>query len=413
MATSSNFPVVKVVLWGVPIIALIVLIVLLILELMVVEELEQPILPKSEPIVIQPIAEQVQETGEEIEDIQEDIQNEIITNTEMEVLEEVPVAIKESTDSQESPTETEAQPESPGDMEREHSYIVEEGDNLWKIAKRPDVLSDAWKWKTILIQNRDKINYTIFSEDTGHWKVMIDPGKRLIVKPREKRKINPSYSRNRKKRYALQLMSLNRDQLETAIDIVKFLIRDGYYAYLYRTREKIRNQSTGTLQYFYRIRVGFYESENAAKNTGAEILERYAEKGIFYDDYWAVLPSSSELNGELIDFGIQRSKPWIIQISHRDNRADAINDLRILTSLVDFAYISQRRDSEGKYRYRVRTGFYETRKEANKALANIRKQSQEPFLDSEALEVHHIMESAPGQLTGETTLSKVRGKALE
>ncbi len=402
MITPSIQLIKKTALWGIPLVILIILIVLLLLEL--TDKSQEEVTALSESGISVPRSTAVQD------DIG-DTQSVIFDSSESTEPEEGQMIIEGLSDQQalvEEEVATEDQ--APYDPESENSYIVEEGDNLWKIAEKHDAVNDPWQWKTILIQNRDKINYTIVSADTGKWKVMIDPGRRLIVKPKETEKTSTSFNKSRKKRFALQLMSLNLDQLETAIDIVKLLIKDDYYAYLYRTREKIRSQSTGTLQYFYRIRVGFFTTESEAKNIGAEILERHREKMIFSDEYWAVLPSYRELSGELIDFGIQRTKPWIIQVAERENRADAISDLSKLTSLVEFSYISQKKNPERGYQYRIRAGFYETKADAQAALAAIQSQSQDQFTNPKIFETHHVMESAPGQSTGETTFSKIKGK---
>jgi hypothetical protein len=414
MAQITTQLIKRIALWGIPLVTLLVLIILLILELTSTDENEYNYSESKENEVIQ--STDPDNAGQiEIEDKQQNI---IFEQTDpLEDSSEIPaegqIAIEQVVppDDVQDTDVSVIDKQEMDDPEMENSYIVEEGDNLWKIAKKKNVLDDAWKWKTILIQNRDKINYTIVSEETGQWKVMVDAGKRLIVKPQENEKTKTSFKKRRKKRYALQLLSMNVNQLELAVDIVKFLIKDGYYAYLYRTREKIRSQSTGNLQYFYRIRVGFYETSNEAKKIGATIVERYAGKKLFSHDYWTVLPSYSELNGELIDFGIQRNKPFIIQLSKRDNRTDAINDLSQLTSLVDFSYISQKKVKEGGFLYRIRAGFYETREDAQKTSNNIQSKSQGLFPDARILEIHHVMESAPGQSTGETKLSKVKSKA--
>jgi len=390
--------------WGIPIVVLIVLIIALILEL-----------TGNEEVAVRP-KEQVEETVVQPE----------TTSAQTEVkatLETAPVAettppaategITEDTSVQpklaeylEEKQSTETAADESTMEEEEKSYIVEEGDSLWKIAKKKDVLGDPWKWKTILIQNRDKINYTIFSEETGEWKVIVDAGKRLAIKPQETDKVSTSFDRTRKKRYAVQLMSLNTDQLDKAVDIVKSLIKGGYHAYLYRTRDKIKPPNSQNAQYFYRIRVGFFETEREALDVGGEIVGRY--KRVFPPNYWAVLPSYSELNGELIDFGIQRNKPWIIQLSAQPSRQEALNDLKTLQSFVDFSYVSQKREPEGGFRYRTRVGFYETRSDASKALAEIQAQSEGRFNNAEVVEIKHVMEDAIGQTTGETSLKKLR-----
>ncbi|MBT7716372.1 MAG: SPOR domain-containing protein [Deltaproteobacteria bacterium] len=259
-----------------------------------------------------------------------------------------------------------------------------------------------------MIQNKSKINYTIFSEETGQWKVMVDAGKRLVFRPEETTKAKTSFDRTRKKRYAVQLLSLNTDQLDKGVDIVKFLIKDGYHAYLYRTREKIKRPNLKQAQYFYRIRVGFFETEREALGVGEDILERYDNKNVFPPNYWAVLPSYSELDGELIDFGIQRNKPWIIQLTDDTSRKEAINDLKSLASLVDYSYISQKKDEDGTFRYRTRVGFYETKEEAGNILAKINQEVPDHFYNAEILEIKHVMEDAIGQSTGKTSLKKLR-----
>ncbi len=386
--------------WGIPIAILVVLIVVLIFELNSDDDAMETPTQKVEVVVqatdgktegvtleVQPILEAEEQTGESIGAEEETSVGKI----EIE--------------------ETEGEPKLAAyldDDEAEKSYIVEEGDNLWKIAKRKDFLDDPWKWKTILIQNKSKINYTIFSEETGQWKVIVDAGKRLVVKAEETSTSKTSFDRTRKKRYAVQLMSLNTDQLDKGVDIVKFLIKDGYHAYLYRTREKIKRPNLKQAQFFYRIRVGFFETEREALAVGEDIVEQYDDKNVFPPDYWAVLPSYSELNGELIDFGIQRNKPWIIQLTDNTSRIEAINDLKLLASFVDYSYISQKREEEGGFRYRTRVGFYETKKEAGTALAKIQQKIPDRFYSSKILEIRHVMEDAIGQSTGSSSLKKLR-----
>ena len=386
--------------WGIPIAILVVLIIVLIFELNSDDEkMDAP--AQKEEVVVQATDDKTEGVTLEVQPILEaEDQTKETANTEEET--SVGKIVIEDSD---------GEPKLAAyldDDEAEKSYIVEEGDNLWKIAKRKDFLNDPFKWKTILIQNKSKINYTIFSEETGQWKVIVDAGKRLVVKAEDTTKSKTSFDRTRKKRYAVQLLSLNTDQLDKGVDIVKFLIKDGYHAYLYRTREKIKRPKLKKAQYFYRIRVGFFETEREALSIGENIVEQYDNKNVFPPDYWAVLPSYSELNGELIDFGIQRNKPWIIQLTDNTSRKEAINDLKSLASLVDYSYISQKRDEGGGFRYRTRIGFYETKGDANKALAKIQQKNPERFYNPLILEIKHVMEDAIGQSTGKSSLKKLR-----
>lgn len=414
MENKKNQPSAKtIIMWGIPIIILIILVILLILELTGNEDVGLESSQASEEIIIQPT---------ETRDDDIDVQPEPAPEPEPNQVENVfgrrssePVTPKAFTaPSVETPDETAEEPtEEPREFtseEKEKSFIVEEGDSLWKIAQRKDILNDPRKWKTILIQNREKINYTIFSEETGQWKVIVDAGKRLVFKPQETNKASTSFDRTRKKRYAVQLMSLNVDQLEKAVDIVKMLIQDGYHAYLYRTREKIKPPGSAEPQYFYRIRVGFFETEQEALAVGEEVAYRYEGEHIFPPDYWAVLPSYSELNGELIDFGIQRNKPYIIQLGVRNSREEAIEDLKTITSLVDFSYISQKRnpEDESAFLYRLRVGFFETNAEAQKILDKIQSSTRDRYEDAKIMEIRHVVETAPGQTTGAKSIKNIQ-----
>jgi len=384
--------------WGIPIVILVVLIIVLIFELASDEEVAETPAPQEQLVV--------QATDDKAEGVTLEVQPVLETEKDTESIDDgTPVETPGITEDSEITPKLAAYLD---DDEGEKSYIVEEGDNLWKIAKKKEFAGDPWKWKTILIQNKNKINYTIFSEETGQWKVIVDAGKRLVFKPEESSKTTTSFDRTRKKRYAVQLLSLNTDQLDRGVDIVKFLIKDGYHAYLYRTREKIKRPNLKEAQYFYRIRVGFFETERDALSVGEDIIEQYDEKNIFPADYWAVLPSYSELNGELIDFGIQRNKPWIIQLTDNTSRKEAINDLKTLTSLVDYSYISQKKDEEAGYLYRTRVGFYETKDEAAKTLAKIQQKIPDRFYTAKVMELRHVMEDAIGQSTGKSSLKKLR-----
>ncbi len=399
MEQTSKKPSKKtIIMWTVPIVILLFLVALLIRELTGIDDAAFESSEISEEVIIQPTDSREESVLVEMEPLTEEPR----PKSAQDIFGGENDEISTPADS------TEVITDDPIFDESERSFIMEEGDSLWKIAQRKEILGDPRKWKTILIQNREKINYTIFSEETGQWKVMVDAGKRLVFKPKETSKTGSSFDRTRKKRYAVQLMSLNTNQLEKAVDIVKFLITDGYHAYLYRTRDKIKPPSADEAQYFYRIRVGFYETEQEALDVGEDIAYRYERKHIFPMDYWAVLPSYSELNGELIDFGIQRNKPWIIQLGVRNSRVEAIDDLKTISTLVDFSYISQKQNADNEFLYRLRVGFFETEQEAEKILGKIQSQTQNRYDNASILEIRHVMETAPGQATGEPTIDDIQ-----
>lgn len=372
------------VIWGVPLFILFVLIVLLIIEItsgksqlsntyeLTQEQEETEVGSKVQEQVVFPVEDKGEEDAEETD----------------------PQALLDG--------EMEGQDASSDELlsveEREQSYIVERGDSLWAIAQKKDLLDNPYEWKTILVQNKNKIDYTIISEETGSWKVIIEAGRKLKIKPRKVEKAD-LISQKGKKRYALQLMSLELDKMDEAINIVKMLIQDGYYAYLYKTREKIQTRSGKSSQYFYRIRTGFFVTEQEARTAGEEIFNKYRKLNIFPADYWPVLPSYSELGGELLDFGVQRTKPWIIQLSEYRSRKEAIETLKLITGLADFAYISQRKHKEEGFEYRVRTGFFEQAVQARKQLDFIQRKLGNIFKKARVMEIKNLNESLPGQTT--------------
>ena len=285
----------------------------------------------------------------------------------------------------------------------EEEYTIKKGDNLWSIAQ--ETLKNSFEWKTILIQNKDKINYTLVSEKTGDWLVIINSGRKLKIRPFNQEK-SKQLLQSGKKKYALQLMSLELKNLTRAIEIVKLLINDGYYAYLYRTKNRIKTK-TGKKQFFYRIRTGFYLSDKEALEIGAEILEKYKEKNLFPKDYWPVLPSYNELSGELIDFGIQRSRPWVIQLNEKEDLNKAKEEFQKASVFVDFSYIALNDVDPKKIKYRTRLGFFENKAKAKTKLIQIQKEFPEQFPHAQIIEIKNLKEIAPGQSTGKRSKKEI------
>ncbi len=270
---------------------------------------------------------------------------------------------------------------SAADAERTHT--VQPGENLWSIAKKGDLVSTPWEWRTILVQNKDKISYAFISEEDGVWKVMVEEGKELKVRP-------PTHTAQgaADKQYAVQVLTVPETRLQYATDVVKTLLADGQYAYLYR--RDFGGKS------WYRIRAGFFPTQEQARQAGEAIVAKYADQKLF-KEFWVMLPSHRELRGELIDFGAQQVKPWVAQLPDRDSHAKALEDLRLLSPESDFVYISQRRDKDsGKFVYRTRVGFFTDEQKAKEFIA--RKTGTLPLLaEAKAVKVETFEEALPGQ----------------
>jgi hypothetical protein len=265
----------------------------------------------------------------------------------------------------------------------EQRHTVKSGENLWSIAKQGDLVSNPWEWRTILVQNKDKISYAFISEEDGAWKVMVDEGKELKVR-------SPGYNPDgvTGKHYAVQVLTVPQSRLKYATEVVKSLLSDGQYAYLYR--RDFGGKS------WYRIRAGFFATPEEAQEAGEYILARHADKKMF-KEYWVTLPSQRELRGELIEFGAQQVKPWVVELPERDTQGKALEDLRALSTETDFVYISQRKDKDsGKFAYRTRIGFFGSEKTAQDFIAK-KKGGIALVAEGKARKVETFEETLPGQ----------------
>ena len=278
------------------------------------------------------------------------------------------------------------------DEKEENSYIIEREKNIWAVATSDSI--GFPNWKTILIKNRKKIDYTINPlTQTGEWEVLVNPGNKLILK-QIKPKRKGIFSSQRSRSFALQLLSIKEESLEEALAIVKMLIQDGYYAYLYQTENKIP-LSEKDHQYFYRVRVGYFENEHEVSKMGKEIVDRYSDKKIFNNNYWMAFLEYDEISGQLIDFVVQRYKPWFIELDIRQLKKDSITDLSRILSKIDFAYLSQQKTGKNTFRYRLRIGFYEKRKDASRMKDRLMERNPALFLKPRVVMIRTLQPTPP------------------
>ena len=132
----------------------------------------------------------------------------------------------------------------------ERTHVVKEGENLWRIARNSDLIDSPWEWRAILVHNRGKIDYAFISDENGHhWKGLVEKGQKLTIEPDKL----PFPKMPAGKRYSVQLASMPGTALKRGKFLVRSLLRDGYYGYLYRTEAQGKT--------VYRLRSGFYGSE--------------------------------------------------------------------------------------------------------------------------------------------------------
>lgn len=270
--------------------------------------------------------------------------------------------------------------ESPGGV---RSYTVQPGETLWHIAATGRLVDSPYEWRTILAQNMDKVDYAFVSRENGGWKVVMTPGQTLTVRPGAPYRPQGLTSG----RYALQLASLPASARGRGTFVVRVLLRDGYFAYLYPA-----TVDGGTV---YRVRSGFYESEARATAVGKEIQERYAERNWFPDKPWVMEAPDAERRGDDLVFGIQRTDPWVVEVGEYRLHGEALAQLRRIKDVGDFSYIAQTHDPlTRRYRYHTRVGFFPGEDAAADWLKN---RQGEAWADAKVVQVNYFQEALPGQ----------------
>lgn len=265
------------------------------------------------------------------------------------------------------------------------TYTLQEGENLWAVANRGELVDSPWNWPRIVFQNKDKISYASLSEDTGKWKVVVRAGKELTVRSEE-----PGEPKEVEKKYALQLLAAPERNLKQALEIVKMLLSDGYFAYLYRI--EVNGEQ------YYRVRVGFYESKEEGEKAGDAIHEFYAEKKVFPPNYVVFLPSFREMRGERLDFGAQKTHPFVIEFPKRESRDEAMEDLKNVAPAIEFAYIAEKEDSEtGNTVFRARGGYFRNEKMAQSLIEEQQTGDGGLWGEARVTLLEKFQEALPGQ----------------
>lgn len=262
------------------------------------------------------------------------------------------------------------------------SHVVEPGENLWSIAKQGDLVDSPWEWRTIMVQNSDRIDYAFISDESPAWKVVMAEGQELTTSD------DPPFPvvDLQTNRYAVQLATLPESGYNRAVFLVRVLIRDGYFGYVTRA-----DTANGPV---YRIRSGFYASEDAAISMGEAIQDRYEDKTWFKGKLWTMAPPAGERAGNNIDFGVQRVHPWVIEVTTQNTHGKARKDLRSLSNLGLFAYISQGKGFGG-FSYRTRLGYFSSEKAAQQLIDS---RSGAMWEDAKPIEIKVYEEAFPGQM---------------
>lgn len=264
------------------------------------------------------------------------------------------------------------------------SYRVREGENLWAIARKSGLVDSPWEWRTIVNQNRSQIDYAFIAENSGDWKVIVEKGRRLTVGPEPPRAaVGPV-----RKKFALQLISVPAARRDRAVEIVQALLNGGTFAYFYGA--EVAGQAV------YRVRAGFFENRRAAQAAGDRIREQARKEPLLPRHSFVVVPSDRELRGDLFEFGIQRTKPWVLEFPARETHREAVTALKQIAAPETFPYIAQKRDGKtGEFSYHVRVGYFRSRALADAFRAG--HQAQREWHAARAVSLNGFSEALPGQ----------------
>ena len=243
--------------------------------------------------------------------------------------------------------------------------LIETEENPWHVLSSSSEKNESEGWHTILIQNEYKLNYTILPRDSRMWQITQSDTELKIRLMNEVSDQENILTRKEREKYAVQILSVERQHFGKALQVLHYLVHDGFYAYMHRTKQKFENK------YWFRIRVGFFKTTEAAQSIGEEIYFRYRDEIDLPKNYWAVLPTQRELNRQLIDFQAQRNKPWFVELPLYDSQEKAIEDLPELIEISVFSYLAYK-IMDKKVRYRIRLGFFETREEAQNRTGRLR-----------------------------------------
>lgn len=243
--------------------------------------------------------------------------------------------------------------------------LVETNTSLWGVVSNTNKPTPS-AWQTMMVQNKNKMDYTVRPTDLTQWGYVNDGKKVKVQFGQESESQKDILSRKNQGKYAMQMMSVESKRFDLAQHMLKQLVEDGYYAYIHRTNEKFKGS------HWYRVRVGFYKTSEEAQAHGQEIYYRYRDEGVLPKNFWAVLPSPHEISHEIVDIRQQQNKPWIIELPLYTDQKTALGDFPKVSDVVDFSYLSFRETADNKAQYRIRLGFFESQSETDKTLRQLR-----------------------------------------
>ena len=102
-----------------------------------------------------------------------------------------------------------------------------------------------------------------------------------------------------KHKYSLQLMAAKEENLEKLKKTAKILIKQDYYAYIYRTPHKIKEKFSGEEDYYLRLRIGFFPNKQDAVKVAHKLIRQYPR---IFKNYFVALPLKEEYQSNFFIF---------------------------------------------------------------------------------------------------------------
>ena len=107
--------------------------------------------------------------------------------------------------------------------------------------------------------------------------------------------LSKSVKTNNEKKYSLQLMAVREENFDKLKQVAEFLIQKDYYAYVYRTPNPIQTDSYSEGDYYYRLRIGFFDTKSDAVKMAHNILHQYPK---VIKNYFVALPLKEEYDSD-------------------------------------------------------------------------------------------------------------------
>ena len=107
----------------------------------------------------------------------------------------------------------------------------------------------------------------------------------------------------KKHKYSLQLMAVREINLSRLKEIAKILIDENYYAYIYKTPNKIKNASDFESNYYFRLRIGFFQNKKDATQIAYKLIKKYPR---MFKNYFVALPLREEYQADFFVFSPEK-----------------------------------------------------------------------------------------------------------